>query len=115
MVKKYEFWFVVGSQSLYGPDVLNTVEARAKEMAAKMSEKLPYPLVFKGVVKTTSEGTQYMKDANRADECAGVVTWCHTFSPSKMWIAGLELLQKPWCHMATQYDRRIPCDAIDMA
>jgi L-arabinose isomerase len=114
MVKKYEFWFVVGSQSLYGPDVLNTVEARAKEMAAKMGEKLPYPLVFKGVVKTAAEGTQCMKDANRADECAGVLTWCHTFSPSKMWIAGLELLQKPWCHMATQYDRRIPCNAIDM-
>jgi len=113
-MKKYEFWFMVGSQSLYGPEVLDTVESRAKEMAKMMSEKMPYPLVFKGIVKTAAEGTQYMKNANHSDECAGVVTWCHTFSPSKMWTAGLELLQKPWCHIATQYSRRIPCDEIDM-
>jgi len=113
-MKKYEFWFVVGSQFLYGPEVLETVEQRARQMAEKMSEKLPYPLVFKGVVKTADGCTGIMKEANRCDECAGIVTWCHTFSPSKMWIVGLELLQKPWCHFATQYNRHIPNEEIDM-
>jgi len=72
-MKKYEFWFVVGSQFLYGPEVLETVEQRAKQMAEKMSEKLPYPLVFKGVVKTADGCTGIMKEANRYDECAGIV------------------------------------------
>ena len=55
-----------------------------------------------------------MKQANADDKCAGVITWCHTFSPSKMWIHGLQLLQKPWCHFATQYNRHIPNEEIDM-
>ena len=111
-----EFWFVVGSQFLYGPEVLDTVAERAAEMAESMSAsgKLPCKLVYKATVKTDTEITEIMKAANRAEDCLGVVTWCHTFSPSKMWIHGLGLLQKPWCHLATQYNRRIPNEAIDM-
>ena len=111
-----EFWFVVGSQFLYGPEVLDTVSERAAEMAESMSAsgKLPCKLVYKATVKTDAEITEIMKAANRAEDCLGVVTWCHTFSPSKMWIHGLGLLQKPWCHLATQYNRRIPNEAIDM-
>ena len=111
-----EFWFVVGSQFLYGPEVLDTVAERAAEMAESMSAsgKLPCKLVYKATVKTDAEITEIMKAANRAEDCLGVVTWCHTFSPSKMWIHGLGLLQKPWCHLATQYNRRIPNEAIDM-
>lgn len=111
-----EFWFVVGSQFLYGAEVLDTVAERAAEMAESMSAsgKLPCKLVYKATVKTDAEITEIMKAANRAEDCLGVVTWCHTFSPSKMWIHGLGLLQKPWCHLATQYNRRIPNEAIDM-
>ena len=111
-----EFWFVVGSQFLYGPEVLDTVAERAAEMAESVSAsgKLPCKLVYKATVKTDAEITEIMKAANRAEDCLGVVTWCHTFSPSKMWIHGLGLLQKPWCHLATQYNRRIPNEAIDM-
>ncbi len=111
-----EFWFVVGSQFLYGPEVLETVAARAAEMAETMSAGgiLPWRLVYKATVKTDGEITAIMKQANMDDSCAGVVTWCHTFSPSKMWIHGLGLLQKPWCHMATQYNRKIPNEEIDM-
>ncbi len=111
-----EFWFVVGSQFLYGPEVLDTVAERAAEMAESMSAsgKLPCKLVYKATVKTDAEITEIMKAANRAEDCLGAVTWCHTFSPSKMWIHGLGLLQKPWCHLATQYNRRIPNEAIDM-
>ena len=107
-MKNYEFWFVVGSQFLYGPEVLETVETRAKEMAAELSKALPYPLVYKVTAKTNKEITDVVKEANYRDECAGIVTWCHTFSPSKMWIDGLRDLQKPWLHFATQYNKEIP-------
>ena len=113
-MKQYEFWFVVGSQFLYGPEVLETVEARAKEMAEEMSKKLPYPLVFKTIGVTCEGITNVIKEANYSDECCGIVTWCHTFSPSKMWINGFASLQKPYCHLATQYNKEIPNDEIDM-
>ncbi|WP_294856215.1 L-arabinose isomerase [uncultured Oscillibacter sp.] len=113
-MKQYEFWFVVGSQSLYGPEVLETVDARAAEMAAELSRVLPYPLVYKLTAKTNREIADVVKEANYDDRCAGVVTWCHTFSPSKMWINGFVDLQKPYCHFATQYNREIPNEEINM-
>ena len=109
-----EFWFVVGSQFLYGEEVLEIVENRAKEMAEVLSRALPFPLKYKVTAKTNKEITDVCKEANYSNDCLGVVTWCHTFSPSKMWINGLELLQKPYCHLATQYNKEIPNDEIDM-
>ena len=111
---KYNFWFVVGSQFLYGSEVLEIVEKRAKEMAEELSNALPYPLVYKVTAKTNKEITDVVKEANYDDSCAGIITWCHTFSPSKMWINGLAKLQKPYCHLATQYNLEIPNDEIDM-
>jgi len=111
---QYNFWFVVGSQFLYGPEVLETVDARAKEMAAELSKALPYPLVYKVTAKTNKEIADIVKEANYDDSCAGIITWCHTFSPSKMWINGLNSLQKPYCHFATQYNEAIPNEEIDM-
>ena len=110
----YSFWFVVGSQFLYGPEVLETVAARAQEMADELSKALPFPLIYKVTAKTNKEIADVAKEANYDDTCAGVVTWCHTFSPSKMWIDGLRDLQKPWCHFATQYNQAIPNEEIDM-
>ncbi|MEA4893638.1 MAG: L-arabinose isomerase [Oscillospiraceae bacterium] len=109
-----EFWFVVGSQFLYGPEVLETVSERAAHMTAELSRVLPYPLVCKATVKTNKEIADVVKDANYSDECCGIITWCHTFSPSKMWINGLAALQKPYCHLATQYNKEIPNEEIDM-
>lgn len=116
MLKDYEFWFVVGSQLLYGAEVLDTVRERAEEMAARLSQApdIPCRVVYKITVKDDKECTEIMRQANQDDRCAGVITWCHTFSPSKMWIRGLQLLQKPWCHFATQYNRKIPNLEIDM-
>lgn len=111
---KYEFWFVVGSQFLYGEEVLKTVEERAKEMAEELSKYLPYPLKYKVTAKTSGEISDVVKAANFDDSCAGIITWCHTFSPSKMWINGLKNLAKPYCHFATQYNEKIPNDEIDM-
>ncbi len=115
-LKNYEFWFVVGSQFLYGPEVLETVAARAEEMVEKMnaSGNLPCKLVYKVTAKTNKEITDVVREANYAENCAGIITWCHTFSPSKMWINGFANLQKPYLHFATQYNREIPNDEIDM-
>ena len=111
---QYNFWFVVGSQALYGPEVLETVAQRAAEMAGEMSKHLPYPLVYKVTAMSNAQIRDIVKEANYDDSCAGIITWCHTFSPSKMWINGLAGLQKPYCHFATQYNQEIPNDEIDM-
>lgn len=115
-MKDYEFWFVVGSQFLYGDEVLEIVAKRAEEMAEKMNASgvLPCKVQYKVTAKTPEEITKVVKEANYKDECAGIITWCHTFSPSKMWINGLAQLQKPYCHFATQYNREIPNEEIDM-
>ena len=116
MLKDFEFWFVVGSQFLYGPEVLDTVAARASEMAEQMNAAgyLPCKIIYKVTAKTNQEITDLVRQANFDDRCAGIITWCHTFSPSKMWINGLVSLQKPYCHLATQYGSEIPNDEIDM-
>lgn len=115
-MKNREFWFIVGSQHLYGPEVLDTVAQRAAEMAEKInsSELIPCKFIYKATVKTPDEVTNIIKEANYNDNCCGIVTWCHTFSPSKMWINGFSMLQKPYCHFATQYNREIPNEEIDM-
>ena len=113
-MKQYNFWFVVGSQSLYGEEVLKTVAERAEEMAREMSKHLPYPLTYKVTAMSNGQIADIVKEANYDDTCAGIITWCHTFSPSKMWINGLANLQKPYCHLATQYNKEIPNDEIDM-
>ena len=109
-----EFWFIVGSQDLYGEEVLKTVATRAQEMATELTKVLPYPLIYKVTAMSNSQITDVIKEANYNDNCLGIITWCHTFSPSKMWINGFTALQKPYCHLATQYNREIPNEEIDM-
>ncbi len=115
-MKKREFWLLVGSQCLYGDDVLKTVSERASEMTEHMNGRgvLPYAMLYKGTAKSNEEIASVIREANYDESCAGIITWCHTFSPSKMWINGLSLLQKPYCHLATQYNREIPNEEIDM-
>ncbi len=110
----YTFWFLAGSQHLYGPEVLEKVRCHAKEMVQGMQDGLPCSIVYKNTVTTPDEITNIIKQANADENCAGVITWMHTFSPSKMWINGLQLLQKPYLHFHTQYNRRIPNEEIDM-
>jgi len=113
-VKDYEFWFVVGTQFLYGEDIFETINAHTKEMCSVWSEKLPCRVAFKPCVKTSAEILDVMRQANQDDKCAGVITWMHTFSPSKAWIAGFNALEKPYLHVNTQYNRDIPWQDIDM-
>src|SRR4051812_35263683 len=114
--KAYEFWFVTGSQLLYGEDVLRQVEENSKTIVNGLADDsaLTYKLIFKSVVKDSDSIRKLILEANADENCAGIITWMHTFSPSKMWIAGLSALQKPYLHLATQFNRDIPWDSIDM-
>lgn len=111
-----EFWFVVGSQHLYGPEALNEVESHAKEIVDALNEEgnFLFPIKYKALVTTADEIKNVMKDVNYQDEVAGVITWMHTFSPAKMWIPGTKLLQKPLLHLSTQFNKEIPWETIDM-
>lgn len=111
-----EFWFIVGSQHLYGEETLRQVREHASKIVAGLNKygKLPYPLIFKQVATTSEEITAVMKEVNYQDKVAGVITWMHTFSPAKMWIQGTKILQKPLLHFATQFNIEIPWQTIDM-
>lgn len=114
--KPYQFWFVTGSQHLYGPETLQEVEAHSREMVEGLNgdAAVSCEIVFKSVLTTPDDIRRLMIEANADDGCAGIVTWMHTFSPSKMWIRGFSQLKKPYLHFATQYNRDIPWDTIDM-
>lgn len=115
-LKKYEVWFVTGSQHLYGEETLKQVAEHSKEIARGLdqSEQIPVKVIFKPVVKTGEEIYALFRESNITDNCIGVITWMHTFSPAKMWIRGLQINQKPLLHLHTQYNRDIPWSSIDM-
>ncbi len=114
MDKNKEVWFVTGSQHLYGDDALREVAAHSKEIVAYLDEHAVCRIVWKETV-TTSEGiAAVMRDANACRNCIGIITWMHTFSPSKMWINGLSILNKPVLHLHTQYNEKLPYESIDM-
>jgi len=113
-MKQYEFWFITGSQHLYGEETLKQVAEHSQAMVKGLDGGVCGKLVDKGVVTTPDEITSIIKEANYRDECAGIITWMHTFSPSKMWINGLKILHKPMLHLHTQFNREIPFTGIDM-
>ncbi|MBK8424944.1 MAG: L-arabinose isomerase [Lewinellaceae bacterium] len=115
-LKKLEVWFVTGSQHLYGEETLRQVAEHSQTIARALdtSAKIPVRVVFKPVVKTPDEIYQLCQASNTDSSCIGIVAWMHTFSPAKMWIRGLQSLQKPMCHLHTQFNRDIPWGNIDM-
>ena len=115
-LKKLEVWFVTGSQHLYGEETLRQVAEHSQTIARALdtSAKIPVRVVFKPVVKTPDEIYQLCQASNTDSNCIGIVAWMHTFSPAKMWIRGLQSLQKPMCHLHTQFNRDIPWGNIDM-
>ncbi|AEJ40090.1 L-arabinose isomerase [Sulfobacillus acidophilus TPY] len=112
----YEFWFIAGSQHLYGPEVLRQINRHIDDMVRDLNQDqaFPYPVIARPVVSTPDGIRQVLREANDDDRCAGVIVWMHTFSPAQMWIAGLRALQKPLLHLHTQMNRDIPWDTIDM-
>lgn len=115
-LKQFEVWFVTGSQHLYGPKTLEQVKENSTTIAQAFdsSADIPVKVVFKPVVKTPGEITELCKEANQEPKCIGLICWMHTFSPAKMWIAGLLSLQKPFVHLHTQFNRDLPWGEIDM-
>jgi len=115
-LQSLEVWFITGSQNLYGETTLAQVAANSRTIveALNRSGRLPIRLVFQPVVTTAESILQVCREANAAPNCAGLVAWMHTFSPAKMWIAGLGALDKPLAHLHTQFNRDLPWSTIDM-
>jgi L-arabinose isomerase len=115
-LKELEIWFVTGSQQLYGPKTLAQVAANSQKIADSLAGEMSIPVrvTFKPVLTTPEEIRELCRSANNAPGCVGLVLWMHTFSPAKMWIAGLKVLSKPFLHLHTQFNRELPWSTIDM-
>jgi L-arabinose isomerase len=115
-LKRYEVWFVTGSQHLYGDEVLRQVAENARQIAESFdsADSMPVKVVTPAVQTTPDAISQVCAAANSAADCVGIILWMHTFSPAKMWIAGLNTLRKPFAHLHTQFNRDIPWSTIDM-
>lgn len=114
--KNYVFWFATGSQDLYGDECLANVASHSKIMVEKMNESglLPFKVEWKPTLLDSVSIRRLFNQANEDENCAGVITWMHTFSPAKSWILGLQEFRKPLLHMHTQFNQEIPYDTIDM-
>ncbi len=115
-LKTKEVWFVTGSQHLYGPQTLKQVAADSSRIAASLdkSPEISQKIIFKPVLTTPESIFGICSEANNSKKCIGLITWMHTFSPAKMWIKGLSVLNKPFLHFHTQLNRDIPWNTIDM-
>ena len=115
-LKLYEVWFVTGSQHLYGEETLQKVAEHSRIIADTFNtdKRIPVKIIYKPTVKSPEEIYRICIEANTSAHCIGIITWMHTFSPAKMWIGGLKILQKPLLHLHTQFNRDIPWDSIDM-
>ncbi len=111
-----EIWFGVGSQDLYGEEALRQVAQQTGEMVDFLNNtgKIPAKIVLKPTLKSSDGVKAFMTEASANPNVIGVITWCHTFSPAKMWIRGLEVLTKPLLQLATQHHKEIPWETIDM-
>ena len=112
---QYEFWFLTGSQDLYGDETLRQVAEDSKKMVESMNKAgLPCKLIWKPTLLTPNSIHKTLEEANADDKCAGVICWMHTFSPAKMWIAGLNAYKKPLLQLNTQFNVKIPYSTMDM-
>lgn len=111
-----EIWFVTGSQHLYGPGVLKQVAENSQHIASALtsSKNISINIISKGVVTTPDEILAVCREANSSAKCIGLILWMHTFSPAKMWIAGLMALDKPFMHLHTQFNAELPWAEINM-
>ncbi|MCD8151926.1 MAG: L-arabinose isomerase [Clostridiales bacterium] len=114
--KAYKFWFCTGSQDLYGEECLANVAEHSRIIVKALNESgaLPFEVVWKPTLITNELIRRTFNEANMDEECAGVITWMHTFSPAKSWILGLQEYRKPLLHLHTQFNQEIPYDTIDM-
>jgi L-arabinose isomerase len=109
----YEVWFVTGSQNLYGEETLRQVAEQSQGVVAQLEGHVPVKVVWKPVLKDADSIRRLALEANAADAVIGLIAWMHTFSPAKMWIGGLDALQKPLLHLHTQANVELPWADID--
>ena len=111
-----KLYFITGSQHLYGEETLKQVAKDSQDMVSFLNAKLGdvTEIVWKPTVISSESCIAVMQEASADADCVGVITWMHTFSPAKMWIKGLQILNKPLCHLHTQANERLPYDSIDM-
>ncbi len=114
--KNYKFWFCTGSQDLYGDECLKNVAEHSRIIVEQLDKSgaLPFEVELKPTLITNELIRKTFNEANIDEECAGVIVWCHTFSPAKSWILGLQEYRKPLLHLHTQFNEEIPYDTIDM-
>ncbi len=115
-IAQKEIWFVTGSQHLYGEETLKQVAENSQQIVKGLnaSAHIPVKIIFKPTVKTPDQITNVCQEANANNNCIGIVAWMHTFSPAKMWIRGLSILNKPLCHLHTQFNAEIPWSTMNM-
>jgi len=109
-----DFWFITGSQNLYGHEVLKKVDSNSNKITEFLNRVTLANIVYKGLATTSDQVLSFTKKANFDSSCVGIITWIHKFSPSKMWINGLKILSKPILHLHTQFNKEIPVNDIDM-
>ncbi|MBJ7385677.1 MAG: L-arabinose isomerase [Mycolicibacterium sp.] len=111
-----QVWFLTGSQSMYGQDILEQVADQSRRIADRLdgSAEIPVEVRWIPVVTDSDQIARVLGEANASAECIGVIAWMHTFSPAKMWIRGLKALRKPLLHLHTQYGVELPWNSIDM-
>ncbi|MEU8176088.1 L-arabinose isomerase [Microbispora hainanensis] len=109
-----KLWFLTGSQGLYGEDTLRQVAEQSQRIAEELGEALPFELEWRPVLTDAAAIRRVCLEANSDDDCIGLIAWMHTFSPAKMWIAGLDALRKPLLHLHTQANVELPWSSIDM-
>ena len=114
-LEPYEVWFLTGSQHLYGEETLRQVAAQSQQIAETLdaASDVPVKIVWMPVLTDAAAIRRTALEANAADQVIGVIAWMHTFSPAKMWIGGLEALQKPLSHLHTQANVELPWGEID--
>lgn len=115
-MKAYKFWFCTGSQDLYGDECLRNVAEHSQKIVEELNKSgvMPFEIIWKPTLITNELIRKTFNEANTDEECAGVITWMHTFSPAKSWILGLQEYKKPLLHFNTQFNMEIPYDTIDM-
>ncbi|MFF5456029.1 L-arabinose isomerase [Streptomyces sp. NPDC012950] len=111
-----EIWFLTGSQALYGDDTLAQVADQSRAICDTLARqpRMTVRVVWKPVLTDAAAIRAICLEANADDRCIGLIAWMHTFSPAKMWIAGLDALSKPLLHLHTQANRQLPWSTIDM-
>jgi L-arabinose isomerase len=74
-LKKYEYWFIVGSQNLYGDETLKQVAEHARIMTDEFNKDslLPDTVVLKPTAITPQAIRILFEEANASNNCLSIL------------------------------------------